>query len=95
LETGGRDDEGVHVEWEKSLCYGSGKVGEKRQFKDKRQQETKHKQEGFQDKWKGETVEKRKSPLSEGTDTAGKLHCGEGVGNGLGSGEPVLKGFIS
>jgi hypothetical protein len=41
--------------------------GEK--LKDKRQ--TKHKQEGFQDKGQEETVEKRKRPLSEGAITAG------------------------
>ena len=49
---------------------GSGAVGEK--LKDKRQQETKHKQEGFQRKGKGEAVEKRKCPLSERAGTGGK-----------------------
>jgi hypothetical protein len=33
-----------------------------KKLKDKRQKETKHKEEGFQDKGKGETVEKRKRP---------------------------------
>ena len=45
--------------------------GEK--LKDKRQ--TKHKQEGFQDKGQEETVEKRKRPLSEGGGTV-KKHRG-------------------
>ena len=38
--------------------------------KHKRQKETKHKQEGFQDKGKEEVVEKRRGPLSEGVVTA-------------------------
>ena len=49
---------------------GGGEGGEK--LKDKRQKETKHKREEFQDKGKGEAVEKRKRPLSEGSGAAGK-----------------------
>ena len=41
---------------------------------------TKHKQEGFQGKGKGEAVEKRKRPLSEGAGTVGKTQGGERVG---------------
>jgi hypothetical protein len=90
--------------------HGSGKVGEKRRFrdacdtgwgeaveegprseggaaggeklKDKRQKVTKHKQEGVQGKGKGEAVEKRKRPLSEGAGTARKAQRGEGKGVG-------------
>jgi hypothetical protein len=47
---------------------------------DKRQNETKHKQEGVQVKGKGKAVEKRKSLLSEKADTARKTQCGKGVG---------------
>ena len=56
-----------------SICEhneGGGAGGE--MHKDKRQKETKHKQEGLQGKGKGEPVEKRKHPLSEGAGTAGK-----------------------
>jgi hypothetical protein len=49
-------------------------------LKDKRQKETKHKQEGVQGKGKEEAVEKGKRPLSEGAGTAGKAQRGEGVG---------------
>jgi hypothetical protein len=49
---------------------GGGVGGEK--LKDKRQKETKHKQQGVQGKGKGEAVEKRKRPLSEGAGTARK-----------------------
>ncbi len=56
-------EEGPHGE-------GGGEGGEK--LKDKRQKETKHKREEFQDKGKGEAVEKRKRPLSEGAGTARK-----------------------
>ena len=52
-----------------------GEGGEK--LKDKSQKETKHKQERFQDKGKGEVVEKRKRPLSEGAGTAGKAQRGK------------------
>ncbi len=48
-------------------------------LEDKRQKEAKHKQEGFQGKGKGETVEKRERALSEGGGTAGKAQRGEGV----------------
>jgi len=44
--------------------------GEK--LKDKRLKETKHKEGGFQGKGKGDTVEKRKRPLSEAAGTAGE-----------------------
>ena len=57
--------------------------GEK--LKDKRQKETKQKQEGFQGKGKEETVEKRKRPLSEGAGTARKTQRGEEV-DGAGTG---------
>jgi hypothetical protein len=56
-------EEGPHGE-------GGGEGGEK--LKDERQKETKHKREEFQDKGKGEAVEKRKRPLSEGAGTARK-----------------------
>ena len=51
---------------------GGGSGGEK--LKDKRQKETKRKEEGFQGKpprGKGDAVEKRTRPLSEGAGTAG------------------------
>jgi hypothetical protein len=98
---------------EDRVGHGSGKVGEKRRFrdacdtgwgeeaeegprgeggeklKDKRQKETKHKQEGLQDKGKGEALEKRKSLLSKGAGTAGKAQRGEGVGAGRGQEEAM------
>ena len=55
-------------------------------LEDKRQKDTKHKQEGFQGKGKGEAVEKRKRPLSEGAGTAGKAQRGKGVGGAVGGG---------
>jgi hypothetical protein len=98
--------------------HGSGKVGEKRRFrdacdtgwgeaaeegprgeggeklKDKRQKETKRKQEGFQGKGKGEAAEKRKRPLSEGAGTAGKAQRGEGVGGAGAGGGAVKEGRV-
>jgi hypothetical protein len=65
-----------------------GAGGEK--LKDNRQKETKHKQEGFTGKGKGEAVEKRKRPLSEGVGTAGKAQRGEEVG-GAGAGGGAVK----
>jgi hypothetical protein len=56
-----------------------GGVGDEK-LKDKRQKETKHKQEGLQGKGKGEAVEKRNRPLSQEAGTAGKGQRGEGVG---------------
>jgi hypothetical protein len=59
----------------------------------KRDKDTKHKQEGVQDKGKGMTVEKRKRPVSDAggvSDTGGtvnKKECGEGVGTGGGDTE--------
>jgi hypothetical protein len=67
-----------------------GAGGEK--LKDKRQKETKHKQEEFQGNGKEEAVEKRKRPLSEGAGTAGKALRGEGVGGAGAGGGAVKKG---
>jgi hypothetical protein len=67
-----------------------GEGGEK--LKDKKQKETKHKQEGFQGKGKEEAVEKRKRPLAEGAGTAGKAQRGEGVGGAGAGGGAVKKG---
>ena len=61
-------------------------------LKDKRQKETKQKQEGFQGKGKGEPVENRKRPLSEGAGTAGKVQRGEGVDGAGAAGGAVKKG---
>jgi hypothetical protein len=70
---------------------GGGAGGEK--LKDKRQKETKHKQEGFQGKGKGEPVEmNRRRPLSEGAGTAGKAQRGEGVDGTVAGGGAVKKG---
>ena len=65
---------------------GGGAGGEK--LNDKRQKESKHKQEGFQGKGKGEAVEKRKRALFEGAGTAGTAQGGEGEGVG-GAGAPA------
>ena len=69
---------------------GGGEGGEK--VNDKRQKETRHKQEGLQVKGKGGAVEKRRCPLSEGTGTTGKAHRGEGVGGAGAGGGAVKKG---
>jgi hypothetical protein len=62
-------------------------------LKDKRQKGTKYNQEGFQDKGKGEAVEKKgRCPLSEGSVTGGKTQCGEGVGGVGAGGDTVKKG---
>ncbi len=66
-----------------------GGVGDEK-FKDKRQEETKHNQQGVQDKGKGESMEKRKRPLSEGAGTAGKTQRGKGV-DGTGKGGGAVK----
>jgi hypothetical protein len=67
-----------------------GEGGEK--LEDKRQKETKRKQEGFQGKGKEEAVEKRKRPLAEGAGTAGNAQRGEGVGGAGAGGGTVKKG---
>ena len=58
--------------------------------KHKRQKVTKHKQQGFQGKGKGEVLEKRKRPSSEGAGTVGKTQGGQRVG-GEGSGGGAVK----
>ncbi len=68
--------DGYNTGWGETAEQGSlgkegGTGGEK--LNDKRQKETKNKQEGFQGKGEGETVEKkRRCPLSEGAGTARK-----------------------
>ena len=61
-------------------------------LKDERQKETKHKQEGFQCKGKGETVEEITSVLSEGGGKVGKAQCGEGLDEEGAGGGVVKKG---
>jgi hypothetical protein len=61
-----------------------------KKLKEKRQKETKHKQQGCQGKGKGQAVEKRRHPLPEGVGTAGKVQRGEGVG-GAGAGGGAVK----
>jgi hypothetical protein len=57
---------------------GGGAGGEKR--KDKRQKDTKHKQEGIQGKGKGESVEKFVSPQTQEVKTEGESEGGAGAG---------------
>ncbi len=72
--------------------FGDGGGAGGKTLKDKRQKETKHKQEGFHGKGKKEAVEKRKRHLSEGAGTAGKAQRGEGVGGAGAGGGAVKKG---
>ncbi len=70
---------GIRARDGQGLCFeGGGTGGEK--LSDKRQEETKHKQQGLQGNGKGETVEKRKCPLSEGAGKAGKAPRRHSVG---------------